>query len=70
MVIQASSDPSEDFPRIVLKPKLRAPVPRPEQLVRRGLLKLLHNALDCRVSVLSAATGYGKTTLLAHWSQI
>ena len=69
-VIQASSDPGIDPPRIVLKPKLRAPAPRPEQLVRRGLLKLLHNALDCEVSVISAPTGYGKTTLLAHWRQV
>ena len=44
-------------------------VPRPEQLVRRGLLELLHDALECRVSVISAPTGYGKTTLLAHWRQ-
>jgi LuxR family transcriptional regulator, maltose regulon positive regulatory protein len=49
---------------------LRAPVPRPEQLVRRGLLKLLHDALDFKVSLLSAPTGYGKTTLLAHWRQV
>jgi LuxR family transcriptional regulator, maltose regulon positive regulatory protein len=34
------------------------------------LIELLHNALDCRVSVLSAPTGYGKTTLLAHWRQV
>jgi len=34
------------------------------------LLELLHNALECRVSVLSAPTGYGKTTLLAHWRQV
>jgi LuxR family maltose regulon positive regulatory protein len=45
-------------------------VPRPEQLVRRGLLKLLHDALDFKVSLLSAPTGYGKTTLLAHWRQV
>jgi LuxR family maltose regulon positive regulatory protein len=49
---------------------LRAPLPRPEQLVRRGLLELLHNALDCKLSVISAPTGYGKTTLLAHWRQV
>jgi len=55
---------------MVLKPKLRAPTPRPEQLVRRGLIELLHNALDCELSVVSAPTGYGKTTLLAHWRQV
>jgi len=31
------------------------------------LLELLHDALDCKVSVISASTGYGKTTLLAQW---
>jgi LuxR family transcriptional regulator, maltose regulon positive regulatory protein len=55
---------------IVLKPKLRAPLPRPEQLVRRRLLELLRNALDCKVTIMSAPTGYGKTTLLAHWGQV
>src|SRR5829696_8836268 len=69
-VIHALSDPSEDSPRIVLKPKLRAPAPRPEQLVRRKLLDLLRNGLDTRVSVMSAPTGYGNTTLLAHWRQV
>src|SRR5215217_8130855 len=68
-VIHALSDPSEDSPRIVRKPKLRAPAPRPKQLVRRKLLHLLRNGLDTRVSVISAPTGYGKSTLLAHWRQ-
>jgi LuxR family maltose regulon positive regulatory protein len=34
------------------------------------LLELLHNALECKVSVVSAPTGYGKTTLLSHWRQV
>src|SRR5215218_10774263 len=68
--MQASSNASADPPRIVLKPKLQAPLPRPEHVVRRRLLDLLRNALDCKVSVISAATGYGKTTLLAHWRQV
>jgi LuxR family transcriptional regulator, maltose regulon positive regulatory protein len=34
------------------------------------LLELLHNALDCKVSIISAPTGYGKTTLLVHWRQV
>jgi LuxR family transcriptional regulator, maltose regulon positive regulatory protein len=69
-VINASDEPSVDPARIVLKPKLRAPLPRPEQLVRRRLLEFLSNSLDRKVSVISAPTGYGKTTLLAHWRQI
>src|SRR5215213_11074842 len=69
-VIHASSDPSAGSARLVLKPKVRGPMPRPEQLVRRGLIEILHKALDCRVSVISAPTGYGKTTLLAQWRQV
>jgi LuxR family transcriptional regulator, maltose regulon positive regulatory protein len=49
---------------------LRAPLPRPEQIVRRGLLEFLHDALERKVSIISAPTGYGKTTLLAHWRQV
>src|ERR671917_211258 len=70
IAINGSSDPSAASPKLVLKPELRAPMPRPEQIVRRGLLELLRNALDFKVSVLSAPTGYGKTTLLAHWRQV
>jgi LuxR family transcriptional regulator, maltose regulon positive regulatory protein len=68
--MQASSNPRVDPPRIVLAPKLRAPLPRPEHVVRRRLLELLRYALGFKVSVISAPTGYGKTTLLAHWRQI
>src|SRR5918992_5283595 len=70
MLIHTSNDPSADSPRIVLRPKLRAPLPRPEQLVRHRLLEILRNTLDFKVTILSAPTGYGKTTLLAHWRQV
>jgi LuxR family transcriptional regulator, maltose regulon positive regulatory protein len=39
-------------------------------VVRRRLLELLRYALEYKVSVISAPTGYGKTTLLAHWRQV
>src|SRR5215204_642905 len=68
--MQASSNPGVDPPRIVLKPKLRAPLPRPEHVVRRRLLDLLRDALDFKLTIISAPTGYGKTTLLAHWRQV
>jgi LuxR family transcriptional regulator, maltose regulon positive regulatory protein len=55
---------------IVLKPKLRAPLPRSEQLVRRRMFDLLQNATDRKLSIISAPTGYGKTTLLAHWCRV
>jgi ATP/maltotriose-dependent transcriptional regulator MalT len=45
-------------------------MPRPEQIVRRGLLDLLHDGLDRKISIISAPAGYGKTTLLAHWLQV
>jgi LuxR family maltose regulon positive regulatory protein len=68
--MHASSDPSADPPRIVLKPKLRVPLPRPEHVIRRRLLDLLRDALDLKLTVISAPTGYGKTTLLAHWRRV
>jgi LuxR family transcriptional regulator, maltose regulon positive regulatory protein len=55
--------------RIVLKPKLRIPAPRPEQLPRPILLELLGDASDRKLTLLSAPAGYGKTTLLAQWHQ-
>jgi LuxR family transcriptional regulator, maltose regulon positive regulatory protein len=45
-------------------------LPRSEQLVRRRLFDLLQNATDRKLSIISAPTGYGKTTLLAHWRQV
>jgi LuxR family maltose regulon positive regulatory protein len=48
---------------------LRAPTPRPEQLVRTRLLELLGEAVERKVSLISAPAGYGKSTLLAQWLQ-
>ena len=45
-------------------------MPRSEQLVRRRLFDLLQNATDRKLSIISAPTGYGKTTLLAYWRRV
>jgi LuxR family transcriptional regulator, maltose regulon positive regulatory protein len=48
---------------------LRAPAPRPEQLLRPRLLTLLEESSDHKATLISAPAGYGKTTLLAQWGQ-
>jgi LuxR family transcriptional regulator, maltose regulon positive regulatory protein len=53
----------------ILTPKLRAPTLRPEQLVRPRLLDVLENTSEYKITLISAPPGYGKTTLLAQWSQ-
>jgi len=63
------SDPNVGSSRIVLTPKLRAPSPRSEQLIRPGLLELLAKSSSCKLTLISAPVGYGKTTLLSHWRQ-
>ena len=53
----------------MLATKLFAPTPRPQLVVRPRLLEQLDATLDAshRLTVLSAPTGFGKTTLLADW---
>jgi hypothetical protein len=51
---------------IIIKPKLRAPASRPEQLVRPRLLELLGTFSEHEATLISAPAGYGKTTLLAQ----
>jgi len=67
--MNSSGEPEEDPLRLILKPKLRAPVPRHEQVIRPRLLELLGNASNRRITLVSAPAGYGKTTLLAQWLQ-
>src|SRR5215203_3994313 len=67
--MNSSGEPEEDPLRLILKPKLRAPVPRHEQVIWPRLLELLGNASDRKATLISAPAGYGKTTLLAQWRQ-
>ena len=42
---------------------------RPEQLARPGLQSLLRLTSDCKLTLVSAPAGYGKTMLLTQWRE-
>jgi LuxR family maltose regulon positive regulatory protein len=67
--MNSSGESAVDPLRLIVKPKLRAPVPRPEQVIRSRLLEHLGNISNSRITLVSAPAGYGKTTLLAQWLQ-
>ena len=60
------SSPDVSAPAVI-ETKLRVPSPRPEQVPRPRLLGMLEEGLDCRVTLVSAPAGYGKTILLSQW---
>src|SRR5262245_61163201 len=51
----------------ILATKLYVPQPRPNAILRPRLLEWLNEGLRCRLTLISAAAGFGKTTLLATW---
>ena len=55
--------------QIVLGTKLTPPPIRPEHIVREPLLEFLDAATTRPLTLLSAPTGFGKSTLLAAWAR-
>ena len=53
----------------LLSSKLHPPKPRRGSVARQRLLALLDGAWHVKLTVVSAAAGYGKTTLLRDWQQ-
>jgi len=51
----------------ILATKLLVPRPRPDLVSRPRLLARLDEGLDCRLTVVSASAGFGKTMLLGEW---
>jgi LuxR family maltose regulon positive regulatory protein len=61
-----SVSPDSSAPAVV-GTKLRVPSPRSEQVLRWRLLEMLEAGRDCKVTLVSAPAGYGKTILLSQW---
>jgi LuxR family transcriptional regulator, maltose regulon positive regulatory protein len=53
------------LPTSLLATKISIPPARPEWISRPRLLERLDQASDCRLVLISAPAGYGKTTLLS-----
>ena len=47
--------------------KLYIPQPRPELIPRPRLLEQLNKGLTCKLTLISAPAGFGKTTLVCNW---
>jgi LuxR family maltose regulon positive regulatory protein len=51
----------------LLKTKILIPPKRPNRVMRPRLVERLDEGLHCKLTLISAAPGYGKTTLLTEW---
>ncbi len=50
--------------------KLQVPPVQPYHIARPGLVQQLKDALKCKLTVISAPAGYGKTTALIDWQRL
>src|SRR5512145_1474579 len=51
----------------LLTTKLYIPPARPEFVPRPRLVERLNKGLSCKLTLISAPAGFGKTTLLSEW---
>ena len=52
---------------LILTTKLYVPPPRPEVVFRPRLIERLNDGLNCKLTLISAPAGFGKTTLISEW---
>ncbi len=57
------------LPQALVTTKLRAPRTRPNLVARPRLREALDRDEVCLLTLVSAPAGFGKTTLLAEWSE-
>ena len=51
----------------LLLTKLFVPPPRPKTILRPRLIERLNEGLHCKLTLISAPAGFGKTTLVSEW---
>ena len=51
----------------LLRTKLYIPPPRPNVVLRPRLIERLNGGLQCKLTLISASAGFGKTTLVSEW---
>src|SRR5438876_8578700 len=51
----------------LLTTKLYIPPPRPKVVLRPRLVEQLNEGLHCKLTLISAPAGFGKTTLVGEW---
>lgn len=54
---------------VLLRTKVNIPASRATLIQRQRLLDKLEHALQCRLTLVSAPAGFGKTTLLSGWAE-
>jgi LuxR family maltose regulon positive regulatory protein len=55
------------FPVPILKTKLNIPQMQPRIVSRPRLSSILNEGLSCKLTLISAPAGFGKTTALLEW---
>ncbi|MFZ0531986.1 MAG: LuxR C-terminal-related transcriptional regulator, partial [Anaerolineales bacterium] len=51
----------------LLRTKLFIPPPRPKVVLRPRLIERLNEGMQCKLTLISAPAGFGKTTLVSEW---
>ena len=58
------------MPAPLLLTKLYIPPPRPKIVLRHRLIERLNEGLQCKLILISAPAGFGKTTLVSEWISV
>src|SRR4030067_647543 len=54
----------------ILATKLYIPPPRPKIVLRPRLIERLNEGMHCKLPLISAPAGFGKTTLVSEWAAV